>query len=248
MSSGNSSVFVSCKNKSAAEKHYLPALRAAGWTGAIQLVVPGEARPDLAGAAGLLLTGGHDIHPCHWDAAEPIHPKAEVDADRDAFELPLIRSAWDEHLPILGVCRGHQVLNVALGGSLIQDVPDHYACEPERHQHGTPDVPDMHHRVQLAPGSRLRALLGEDVFLVNSRHHQAIQRVALPLRAAGWHLDTVHPDTGPIIEAMEAADPTRWVFGVQWHPENLATLKGPAGDAARTLFAAFVQAAKQGQG
>ena len=82
---------------------------------------------------------------------------------------------------------------------------------------------------------------------MNSRHHQAVQRLAPDLVAVGWHLDTVHPGTGPIIEAIEAIDPTRWVFGVQWHPENLVTLKGPAGDAARTLFEAFVQAAERGQ-
>ena len=245
MSSPNSSVLVSCKNKSGAEKHYLPALAAAGWTGATELVAPGDPQPDLSRASGLLLTGGFDIHPRHWDEAEWVHPKAEVDADRDDFELPLIRAAWERKLPILGVCRGEQILNVALGGSLIQDVPDHFHCEPERHQHGTPDVPDMRHRVQLAPGSRLRALLGEDVFLVNSRHHQAVKRLAPPLVAVGWHLDTVHPETGPLIEAVEAADLDRWVFGVQWHPENLVNLKGPAGDAARDLFIAFVQAISQ---
>lgn len=244
MSSGNSNLLVSCKNKSGAEKHYLPALRAAGWTGAIHLVAPGDLLPDLAGVSGLLLTGGDDIHPRHWDAAEAVHPMAEVDEGRDALEIPLIREAWDRNLPILAICRGEQVLNVALGGSMIQDVPDHYGCEPPRHQHGTPDAPDMHHRVQLAPASRLRALLGEDVFLVNSRHHQAVRRVAPPLVAVGWHLDTAHPDTGPIIEAVEAADPSRWVFGVQWHPENLVTLKGPAGDAARDLFTAFVKVAQ----
>jgi len=242
MSSSNSRLLVSCKNKSGVEKHYLPALVAAGWTGPVHLVAPGDPLPDLADIAGLLLTGGYDIHPCHWDATEPVHPTAEVDADRDAFELPLIRAVWERRLPILGICRGEQALNVALGGSLIQDVPEHFGCEATRHQHGTADVPDMHHRVQLAPGSRLRALLGEDVFLVNSRHHQAVKRVAPPLVAVGWHLDTTHAHTGPIIEALEAADPTRWVFGVQWHPENLVTLKGPAGDAARDLFLAFVKA------
>jgi putative glutamine amidotransferase len=247
MSRGNSILLVSCKNKSGAEKHYLPALKTAGWTGAIALVAPGDPLPDLTKVAGLLLTGGHDIHPGRWDALEPVHPKAEVDADRDAFEIPMIHAAWESSLPLLGICRGEQVLNVALGGSLIQDVPDHYGCEPERHQHGMPEVPDMHHRVQLAPASRLRSLLGEDVFLVNSRHHQSVKRVAPPLAAVGWHLDTTHPDTGPIIEAVEATDPNRWTFGVQWHPENLVDLKGPAGDAARDLFAAFIRAAKRGQ-
>ena len=247
MSSGNSKLLVSCKNKSGAEKHYLPALRAAGWTGPTLLAGPGEPLPELKEVRGLLLTGGFDIHPCHWDENEPVHATAEVDAGRDAFEIPLIRAAWDQHLPILGICRGEQVLNVALGGSMIQHVPEYFACEPTRHQHGTPEVPDMHHRVQLAPGSRLRALLGEDVFLVNSRHHQAVRRVAGPLVAVGWHLDTAHPESGPLIEALEATDPKRWVFGVQWHPENLVTLKGPAGDAARDLFAAFAQAAKQRQ-
>ncbi|BDU68691.1 gamma-glutamyl-gamma-aminobutyrate hydrolase [Geothrix oryzae] len=243
-----SSILVSCKNKSGAEKHYIPAIRAAGWTGSALLVAPGDPLPDLADVSGLLLTGGADIHPRHWDAAEAVHRKAEVDEDRDTFEIPLIRAAWERNLPILGICRGEQILNVALGGSMIQDVPDHYGCEPSRHQHGTPEHPDMHHRVQLAPGSRLRALLGEDVFLVNSRHHQAVRRVAPPLVAVGWHLDTVHADTGPLVEAVEAVDPGRWVFGVQWHPENLVGLKGPAGDAARDLFTAFVRVARQGQG
>ncbi|GLH74241.1 gamma-glutamyl-gamma-aminobutyrate hydrolase [Geothrix limicola] len=243
MSSGNSKLLLSCKNKSGAEKHYLPALGMAGWTGPIHLVAPGDPLPDLAEVAGLLLTGGYDIHPCHWNGDEPLHPKAEVDADRDAFEIPLVRAAWERDLPILGICRGEQVLNVALGGSLIQDIPDHYGCEPTRHQHGTSDVPEMHHRVQLAPGSRLRSLLGEDVFLVNSRHHQAVKHVAPPLAAVGWHLDTTHTETGPIVEAIEAIDPRRWVFGVQWHPENLVTLKGPAGDAARDLFRAFIREA-----
>ena len=242
MSSDNSTLLVSCKSKSGAEKHYLPALVAAGWPGPTRLVAPGDPLPDLDRVAGLLLTGGFDIHPCHWDAAEPVHTAAELDEARDALELPLIRDTWQRRLPLLAICRGEQILNVALGGSLVQHIPEHYGCDPTRHQHGTADTPDMRHRVQLAPGSRLRALLGEDVFLVNSRHHQAVKRVAPPLVAVGWHLDTVHPDTGPIIEAVEAADPTRWAFGVQWHPENLVSLKGPAGDAARDLFAAFVNA------
>jgi len=240
MSSANLTLLLSCKNKSGAEKHYVPALRGAGWTGPILLAAPGDPLPDLATLSGLLLCGGDDVHPRHWDDAEALHPKAEVDEARDAMEIPLVRQAYECGLPILGICRGEQILNVALGGSLVQDVPEHFGCEEARHRHGSPEVADMRHRVQLAPGSRLRALLGEDVFLVNSRHHQAVRQVAPPLVAVGWHLDTAHPATGPLIEALEAADPDRWVFGVQWHPENLVNLKGPAGDAARDLFSAFV--------
>lgn len=247
MSSANSKLLVVCKNKSSAEKHYFSALRVAGWNGTLQLATPDDPPPELSELAGVLITGGYDIHPRNWDAGEPVHPEADVDAERDAFEIPLIRAVWERNLPLLGVCRGEQILNVALGGSLLQDIPDHFRCDASLHQHGTPDEPDMRHRVQLAPGSRLRALLGEDVFLVNSRHHQAVKAVAPPLAAVGWHLDTVHPITGPLIEAIEATDPGRWVFGVQWHPENLVNLKGPAGDAARDLFAAFVRAARRGQ-
>lgn len=245
MSRTKSKLLVSCTNKSGAEKHYLPALKAAGWTGPAVLFAPGDPLPNLMEAVGLVLTGGYDIHPRHWDATEPLHPQAEVDEARDGLEIPMIRAAWEMDLPILAICRGEQILNVALGGSMIQDIPDYYTCEPNRHQHGIPEVPDMHHHVQLAPGSRLRTLLGEDVFLVNSRHHQAVKRVAPPLVAVGWHLDTVHPGTGPLIEALEAADPQRWVFGVQWHPENLVTLKGPPGDTARALFRAFATRATQ---
>ena len=242
MSSANSNLLVICRNKSGAVKHYLPALRGAGWAAEPCLLAPGDPLPDLDGALGLLLTGGSDIHPRCWESPDAVHREADVDEDRDAFELPLIRAAWERNLPILGICRGEQILNVALGGSMIQHVPEYYGCDPTRHQHGTPEHAEMRHRVQLAPGSRLRALLGEDVFLVNSRHHQAVKQVAPDLTAVGWHLDTVHPKTGPLIEALEARDSERWVFGVQWHPENLVGLMGPAGEAARDLFAAFVAA------
>ena len=242
MSSAKSNLLVVCGSKVGAEDHYLPALKDAGWAGPIHLIAPCDPPPRLEESVGLLLTGGLDIHPRHWDATAAVHAQATPDPTRDAFEIPLILRAWDLNLPLLGICRGEQILNVALGGSLIQDVPDHFGCERGRHQHGSPETADLRHRIQLAPASRLRALLGEDVFLVNSRHHQAVARVARGLVAVGWHLDTVHPETGPLIEALEATDPARWVFGVQWHPENFRDLPGPAGDAARGLFAAFVQA------
>ena len=236
-----SSILVLCRNKEGASRHYVPALRA-GWSGNLLLAAPGDELPALTTFAGLLLTGGGDIHPRHWDEEEPVHPEAELDEERDAFELPLLRQAWELRLPILGICRGEQLLNAVLGGSLAQDIPDHYRCQSERHRHGSSATPDLHHGVCLAPASRLGNLLGSFEIRVNSRHHQAVRRVAPSLRAVAWDLDTVHPETGPLVEGLEAEDPRRWVFGVQWHPENLVGLKDGNGEAARRIFRTFVEA------
>jgi putative glutamine amidotransferase len=167
-----------------------------------------------------------------------------VDEVRDAFEAPLVRRAWELGLPILGICRGEQLLNAVLGGSLVQDIPDHYRCDPERHRHGSSKTPELHHRISLAPASRLGELLGSLEIRVNSRHHQAVKRVASGLRAVAWELDAAHPETGPLVEGIEAEDPRRWVFGVQWHPENLVGLADGNGEAARRIFQAFAEAAR----
>ncbi len=238
-----SSILVACGNKSGAEKHYLPALRRGGWGGAIHLVAPGDPLPSLETLNGLVLCGGMDIHPRLWDEAEPLHPAAEVDEARDAFEVPLVRQAWRQGLPILGICRGEQILNAALGGSLLQDIPTHFGCEPGRHRHGSSETPELHHALQLDSGSRLAQLMGCTDLRVNSRHHQAVRRLAPGLRAVGWHRDTVHPETGPLIEALEAEDASRWAFGVQWHPENLEGLEDENGEAARMIFRGFAAAA-----
>ncbi|BDU78671.1 hypothetical protein METESE_36290 [Mesoterricola sediminis] len=236
-----SRLVVTCRNKSSVEAHYLPAIRLGGWQGPIELVAPGDP-VDLAGAAGLLLTGGDDIHPCRWDPAEPLHPTAEPDAARDALELPLARAAWERRLPILGICRGEQLLNVALGGTLIQDIPSHYGCHPGLHRLGSSqEGPRLAHGVEVDPGSRLRALVGPGEVFVNSRHHQAAGRLAPVLRLSAWHAATER-DGQPLVEGIEAPDPDRWVVGVQWHPENLVTLDHPAGVSALGLFRGFAQA------
>jgi gamma-glutamyl-gamma-aminobutyrate hydrolase PuuD len=238
-----SSILVACGNKSGAEKHYLPAIRSGGWGGDIQLVAPGEALPAMGTLAGLVLCGGRDIHPRLWDAQEPLHPAADADDARDVFEAPLVRQAWEQGLPILGICRGEQILNVAMGGSLFQDIPSHFGCEPEWHRHGSSEVPELHHAVQFDPLSRLAELLGCHEVQVNSRHHQVVKRLAPGLKAVAWHLETRDPESGPLIEAIEAEDEGRWVFGVQWHPENLVGLEDESGEAARRLFGGFVEAA-----
>ena len=236
-----STLLVACRNKTLAARHYVPALHAAGWRGKIQLVAPGDPSPALEGVSGLLLTGGGDIDPKAWDPAEPVHPKAEVDAERDAFEIPLIKAAWDKSLPILVICRGQQILNVALGGSMVQDIPDHFGCESERHNHGTHEVPEVRHTVNITHDSRLYHLVGGAKAYVNSRHHQCVKKIAPGLKAVAFHPETLK-DGQPLVEGVEATDPQRWVVGVQWHPENLVEMEHAAGVAARGLFFGFVKA------
>jgi len=237
-----SSLLLTCRNKSSAERHYEPAIRLGGWRGEIRRALPGDPEPSLEGVRGLLLTGGDDIHPCRWDPTEPVHPAATPDPERDALELPLVLRAWELGLPILAICRGEQLLNVALGGSLIQDVPSHYGCDPALHNLGASDQPpQLAHGVRVAPGSRLRGLLKADRVQVNSRHHQAVGRLAPPLAAVAWF-------DGPgasLVEGVEALDPARWVVGVQWHPENLVNLPHPAGTSALGLFRGFAAALEE---
>ena len=142
-----SSILITCRNKQLAMRNYVPAIHVAGWHKPIHLVSPDDPTPSLDGVAGLLLSGGGDVNPKYW--GEEVHPKAELDDERDAMELPLIRAAWEKGIPILGICRGEQILNVALGGSMVQDIPDHFGCEPSLHQHGTSDIPEVRHNVSV---------------------------------------------------------------------------------------------------
>ncbi len=241
-----SSLLIACGDRTRVERHYLPAVRQGGWEGPLCIVEPRDPFPDWESVAGLLLVGGRDIHPRHWDVKESLHRHSDPDEARDEREIPLVRQAWSRRIPILGICRGHQVLNVALGGSLVQHVPEYYDCPPERHQFGLAEAePELRHRVILAPNSRLAEHLETRDFLVNSRHHQAVKHVAPGLKAVGWHLDSVHAVTGPLVEALEAKDPSRWVFGVQWHPEHLVGLDHAAGAVARTLFRVFAEACRE---
>jgi len=236
-----SSILITCRNKDAVLKHYEPALRGGGWRGEVHLATPGDPLPPLADFQGLLMTGGDDIHPCRWEPPEPVHREAHPDEARDALESAAVQQAWDLKLPILGICRGEQFLNVARGGSLIQDLPDRLKVPPGRHNRGTSGVPELAHRVRLAPGSRLAGLVGALEVEVNSRHHQAVGRVAPGLRAVAWHPGTTLAGQA-LVEAVEAVDAARWTVAVQWHPENLVTLEHPAAASALGLFRGFAAA------
>jgi putative glutamine amidotransferase len=232
-----SSLLITCQNKSAVERNYLPALRLGGWTGAIRLATAGGPVPSLDGVAGLLMPGGYDVHPRRWDEAEDLHPTTEPDEPRDELEIPLVLEAWRRGLPILGICRGAQLLNVALGGSLIQDIPSQVGLDEDLHNLGTPEEALEAHQVVIAAGSRLAGLVGGTEATVNSRHHQAVLRVAPCLRAVAWCREPGGPE---LVEAIEAEG--RWVVGVQWHPENLVELDTATGRAALGIFRGFAAA------
>jgi len=168
----------------------------------------------LAGIDGLLLPGGADIDPTLYGAAP--HPATKpVPAPRDRFEIELTRLALQADLPLLGICRGQQVMNVAAGGTLIQDIPSEVS-QPLRHSVSTP-LNATAHEVWVSRNSRLWSVLHEqlgngDTIQVNSRHHQAIGLVG-----AGLEVSALAPDG--IIEGIERPG-ARFCLAVQWHPEN----------------------------
>ncbi|WP_026369139.1 gamma-glutamyl-gamma-aminobutyrate hydrolase family protein [Kallotenue papyrolyticum] len=183
-------------------------------------------------ADGILLTGGADLDPAHYNEAR--HPAlGEVHPERDRVELPLARWAIADDVPLLAICRGMQVLNVALGGTLYQDLPSQYATSID-HQAGIHqrrwDGAD--HPISLDPQSRLAALLDTSELVVNSLHHQAVREVAPELRVVG------HAPDG-VIEAVEARHAT-FAIGVQCHPEQLWQTRDPRW---QRVFAGLVQAA-----
>lgn len=179
---------------------------------------------------GLLLTGGGDIDPLLFGGRP--HPRVYgIDPERDRSEIALTRLAAEAGLPFLGICRGAQVINVALGGTLYTDIGDQLpgACRHDRYTTGEPrDL--IAHEVQVLPGSRLEGILGCAGCGVNSLHHQGLERIA-----SGLQVTAYAPDG--LVEAVELAGHP-FGLGVQWHPEWLQALAPQ-----RALFAAFIQAA-----
>ncbi|HEU4481042.1 MAG TPA: gamma-glutamyl-gamma-aminobutyrate hydrolase family protein [Actinomycetota bacterium] len=188
-------------------------------------VDPDDTSP-LDGAIGLLLPGGGDIDPAVY--GEPRHPRTKnVSKLRDRIELTLLREALRRDMPVLCICRGFQLLNVHLGGTLDQHLADH----PERLEHDR-DMPraEPAHSIRIKEGSPLVELLDGSEIPVNSHHHQGLGRIADGLEEVAWSGDGV-------LEAVIATD-FSWVLGVQWHPEVMA----PVDHRQMRIFERFVAA------
>lgn len=221
----------------AVNRAYLEAIERAGATPL--LLTPAHdaesLRQLLSICDGLMLTGGEDVDPARY--GEPPHPNLDtISPARDEMELQVLRDAMERGMPVLAICRGIQVLNVAFGGSLVQDLPSQ---RPDglAHVQQAP-ITARWHGARVQPGSRLAALLGSDELPVNSFHHQAIGRLAPGLRAVAWAEDGV-------VEGVEA-EGTPWIVGVQWHPERGAP-DAPDDDPDRRLFRGFMEEVRRGK-
>lgn len=207
---------------------YMEAVCASGGTGVLLGMDMAEADVELLAERfdGFLFSGGGDIAPSYFREAP--HPCCgKVSPRRDAFELPLLRAAVRRGRPVLAVCRGVQVLNVALGGTIYQDIPSQLGIEEGRHRQQEP-YDRTHHEVELTPGGLLARVTGKARLSVNSVHHQAVRDVA-----PGMVVEARSGDG--VIEALSLAG-REDVLGVQWHPEQLF-----AQDAAqRALFAHLI--------
>ena len=181
---------------------------------------------------GLLLSGGSDLDPGYY-AEEPVPELGVTLPERDAFEMALVGMALRRGMPVFGICRGMQVLNVALGGTLYQDLPSQWERDPLKHRQDTPKWQPTH-EVRVNDGSYIAKVMGRESVKVNSYHHQAIKDLAEGLIVTGRSSDGV-------IEAVEAVDLSeRWLLGVQWHAE---AMRG-AGPQQESLFEAHVSAAE----
>jgi putative glutamine amidotransferase len=217
------------------EVSYAHVLQAAGATPYL-VPQPGlgvDADEVLAGFDGLLLIGGEDLA-AESSGAAPETIGSNADPERDRWELALLSAALESGVPVLAICRGMQLLNVAFGGTLH----GHMTGSTPEH----PPVPDdltaalgFRHRVELVPGSRVRAAIGAEAIATNSLHHQSVDRLGHGLTVTGVAADGV-------VEAVEPLAAT-WCVGVQWHPELM-----PDDDSQRALVEAFVDTCRARRG
>lgn len=191
-------------------------------------VAPEEAPRLLDRIDGLLLSGGGDIDPAFYGGS--LHDDMYmIDARRDEFEFALVRGSQERRLPVLAICRGLQVVNVALGGSLIEDIPSQIGSTD--HSVQGPGVVDCHQTVSIDPASLVAEAIGDTEACVNSIHHQAVRKVAPGLHAAAWTPDGV-------VEALDPDDHSWPLLAVQWHPEHLASNDD---EASLALFASLIE-------
>ncbi len=202
--------------------------------GGLPVILPGaagitEVGTYLASLQGILLAGGGDVDPAYFDE-EPQPGLGEITPERDKFEITLIKGALRKKIPVLGICRGIQVLNVACGGTVIQHIPAEIK-KPLKHSQNAPRWYPTH-EVFIEKSSLLGQVVKTDTLKVNSFHHQAVKETAPGFKVSSFSSDG-------IIEAVENPK-YQFLLGIQWHPECMTEKD----DKSRMLFSAFINAAK----
>ena len=199
--------------------------------GGVSRCITPDDEPSIIGLDGLLLTGGGDIHPDYFN--QPWHSSLRfVNEARDALEIPLFQKALEADIPVFGICRGIQIMSVAMDGSLYQDIEEEVPQETLCHTQVA--YRDSQHEIEITEGSLLSGIIGASVDAVNSAHHQAVDALG-----EGFVV-TARTEDG-IVEAMENLS-KRFVLGVQYHPERMLNERALREHGVK-LFEAFIQAA-----
>jgi putative glutamine amidotransferase len=217
-----------------ADLDYVAGVAGAGGTPMVLPPIAEVAEEMVRGIDGLLLTGGSDLNPRYYDE-EPIPELGATLPERDAFEMAIVRQALERGVPVFGICRGMQVLNVALGGTLYQDLPSQLHPDLIAHRQRMPKW-QWTHEVEVEADSEVAKITEATDLRVNSYHHQAIKDLADDLLAVAYASDGV-------VEALESRDLSeRWLVGVQWHAESMRDAQSSEH---RNLFKAHVLAAER---
>ena len=202
--------------------------------GGIPVIIPFTknlelARETVARLDGLLLSGGHDVYPLHY-GEEPLQGLGEVWPERDQFDFALIKAAEEKQIPIFGICRGLQILNVYRGGSLYQDLKYDQNCTIKHLQNQTPSLGT--HTVDIEFESKLASAIGRSTWITNSHHHQTVKHIGKGLQVVARAKDGT-------VEGLEDSS-YPWLVACQFHPEMMSETD----ENAKCLFAAFVAAAQ----
>lgn len=214
---------------------YAPNIKALERAGGLPILIPSSINDETLLSIyerldGVLLPGGGDVEPHQYH--EEVHPKSNsFDPDRDRVEIKLTRWSVEEDRPLFGICRGHQVIHVAMGGTLYQDIPSQLEDPLDHVQVPAHPRSDRTHPVQIKAESRLARILGTTNVKVNSIHHQSVHNVAPMFQVTAYAGDGV-------VEASEIPG-KRFALTVQWHPEDLA----PTDEAMQAIFNEFVKEA-----
>ena len=217
--------------KNQAGVRYVEAVRSVG---GLPLLIPlqyptGEIERLTRLFDGILIIGGNDVDPKRYNGV-PDPSVSAPNPERDALEIAIVRLAAEQDLPLFGICRGEQVMNIAMGGTLYTDLPSQFPTVLRHQQSDDTPVSKLTQRVRIDPASRLYAIVGAETIWTNTFHHQAVQRLGNGFRVAAAATDGV-------VEAIEIPERSFFI-GVQWHPEGLQDHAEEA-----RLFKAFVAAA-----